>query len=47
MNTTLSIIIGSEKNRLLNFWKAQLNQEKSKGKLSKILQVALEEDGSY
>jgi hypothetical protein len=43
MNTTLNIIIGSGKNRLLNFWKTQLNKERSKGKLSKILQAALEE----
>jgi len=30
-------------NRLDDFWKAQLNKEKSKGKLSKILQTALDE----
>lgn len=29
--------------KLDNFWKAQLNKEKSKGKLSKILQATLEE----
>jgi hypothetical protein len=26
-----------------DFWKSQLNKERSKGKLSKILQAALEE----
>jgi hypothetical protein len=30
-------------NRLSDFWKAQLNKEKAKGKLSKILQTTLEE----
>src|SRR6056297_2211367 len=30
-------------NRLDDFWKSQLNKEKSKGKLSKILQAALDE----
>ncbi len=30
-------------NRLDDFWKAQLNKEKAKGKLSKILQAALDE----
>ena len=30
-------------NRLDDFWKSQLNKERSKGKLSKILQAALEE----
>ncbi|MDD2353675.1 MAG: hypothetical protein PHX56_09025, partial [Atribacterota bacterium] len=30
-------------NRLDTFWKAQLNKERSKGKLSKILQAALDE----
>ena len=30
-------------NRLDDFWKTQLNKERSKGKLSKILQVALDE----
>ena len=30
-------------NRLDDFWKAQLNKERSKGKLSKILQAALDE----
>ena len=30
-------------NRLDDFWKAQLNKEKAKGKLSKILQATLEE----
>ena len=30
-------------NRLDDFWKTQLNKERSKGKISKILQVALDE----
>jgi hypothetical protein len=30
-------------NRLDDFWKSQLNKQKSKGKLSKILQATLEE----
>ncbi len=30
-------------NRLDSFWKSQLNKEKAKGKLSKILQATLEE----
>ena len=30
-------------NRLDDFWKSQLNKQKSKGKLSKILQAALDE----
>ena len=31
-------------NRLDDFWKSQLNKERSKGKLSKILKVALDEE---
>ena len=30
-------------NRLDDFWKSQLNKQRSKGKLSKILQAALDE----
>ena len=30
-------------NRLLDFWKVQLNNEKIKGKTSKMLEVAIEE----
>jgi hypothetical protein len=30
-------------NGLYTFWKTQLNKQKSKGKLSKILQAALDE----
>jgi hypothetical protein len=32
-----------KKNRLLNFWKSKLNKERSKGRLSKILQATLDE----